>query len=364
MSALRIGYDATPLGGRHTGVGNYTGAVLQALLAEDVEVCCLSSGRARPDLSNYPVAMHRHLPLPTRAMYLLWQWTGRPRADLLLDDVDVYHATNYFLPPVASARTVLTIYDLAFLKHPEWCSPKIVGPFSRGVVKHAHRADAILTCSEATRMDIVDLLGVSVERVHVAYGAVDPALGAAHHAGSRLIEGPYILFVSTLEPRKNIEGMLRAFALAAKDIPHTLVLAGGVGWGMEGLGALIESLGIAPRVKRMGYVDDADMHGLYAEADVFFFPSHYEGFGLPVLEAMACGCPVITSRTSSLPEVGGEAAHYVDPNDIDAMAEALRQVLGDASLRETMGARGEKQAAKFSWKDAAARTLAVYRSLV
>jgi glycosyltransferase involved in cell wall biosynthesis len=170
--------------------------------------------------------------------------------------------------------------------------------------------------------------------------------------------------VSTLEPRKNIEGMLRAFALAAKDIPHTLVLAGGVGWGMEGLGALIESLGIAPRVKRMGYVDDADMHGLYAEADVFFFPSHYEGFGLPVLEAMACGCPVITSRTSSLPEVGGEAAHYVDPNDIDAMAEALRQVLGDASLRETMGARGEKQAAKFSWKDAAARTLAVYRSLV
>lgn len=374
MNPLRIGYDVTPLAGHRTGVGNYTEAVLRQMTshASDFEFRCLSTGRHRVNLAAYPgVTLHRHVPLPTRVMYKLWDLTGQPRADRLLSGVDVFHATNYFLPPVAAARAVLSIYDLAFLKHPEWCSPRIVGPFSRGVRRFAHRADAIVACSEATRADIVTLLGIPPERVRVVYGAVNDAAPAPPPAeAARLLEtrynlrGPFVLFVSTLEPRKNIEGLLRAFAQAASRIPHQLLLVGATGWGMEALPQFLASLGLGDRVRQLGYVaDPAHLPAFYAAADAFFFPSHYEGFGLPVLEAMTHGCPVITSRTSSLPEVAGDAARYVDPNNVEAMAEALCEVALDETLRAAMRERGLEQSRKFSWATAATQTLDLYRSL-
>lgn len=374
MTPLRIGYDVTPLAGRRTGVGNYTEAVLRHMLpfASGMQFHAFSSGRHRIDASTLGIASHRHVPLPTRALYALWNSTGLPRADKLVGGVDVFHATNYFLPPVASARTVLSIYDLAFLKHPEWCSPKIVGPFSRAVRQHALHADAIVACSAATRDDIVSLLGVDSARIHVVHGAVDiPAHLPERDASAKLlardlgIHTPFLLFVSTLEPRKNIEGILHAFALAAPHIPHTLVLAGGTGWGMEGLPALLQSLQLGDRVRLLGYVTQPEhLPALYTAADAFFFPSHYEGFGLPLLEAMAHGCPVITARNSSLPEVAGDAARYVDPNDHQAMADVLSEVAQDAALRDTLSAAGRTRARGFSWQDAATRTLDLYRSLV
>lgn len=370
---LHIGYDVTPLAGRRTGVGNYTEAVLRHMLpvASGMQFHAFSSGHHRIDASALGIASHRHVPLPTRALYALWNSTGLPRADKLLGGVDVFHATNYFLPPVARARTVLSIYDLAFLKHPEWCSPKIVGPFSRAVRQHALHADAIVACSAATRDDIVSLLGVDSARIHVVHGAVDIPHLPERDASAKLlardldIHTPFLLFVSTLEPRKNIEGMLRAFALAAPSIPHSLVIAGGTGWGMEGLPALLESLHLGDRVRLLGYVTQpAHLPALYTAADAFFFPSHYEGFGLPVLEAMAHGCPVITSQVSSLPEVAGDAARYVDPNDHQGMADTLCEVAHDAGLRDTLSAIGRVRARDFSWQYAASRTLDLYRSLV
>jgi len=374
MSLLRIGYDITPLAGHRTGVGNYTEAVLRHMLplASGMQFHAFSSGRHRIDASALGISRHRHVPLPTRVLYQLWNATGRPCADKLLGGVDVFHATNYFLPPVARARTVLSIYDLAFLKHPEWCSPKIVGPFSRAVRQHAHRADAIVACSAATRDDIVSLLGVDTSRIHVVHGAVEipTHLPEREEAAALLsrdlgINAPFLLFVSTLEPRKNIEGLLRAFALAAPQIPHTLVLAGGTGWGMEALPALLDSLRLGDRVRMLGYVTQpAHLPALYTAADAFFFPSHYEGFGLPVLEAMAHGCPVITARNSSLPEVAGDAARYVDPNDPQGMANTLCEVAQDAALRDTLSAAGRTRARAFSWQHAATSTLDLYRSLV
>jgi glycosyltransferase involved in cell wall biosynthesis len=380
---MQIGYDVTPLAPPRTGVGNYAYSLLRALMEADTSLSysLFSSGRHPADLEGLPevaswedtadLLMHRHVRLPTRLLYKIWDNLGRPRVDRMLEGVDIYHATNYYLPPVQEARRITTIYDLSFLKNPAWSSPKIVGPFSEGVRRFAHEADAIITCSEATKVDAVTMLGVHPEKVHVVYGAVDSSFGDVQRpeavdllVNEYDLRQPFLLYVGTLEPRKNIRGLLRAFAAVAQDVPHTLVLVGGVGWNMDGLDEEIESLGIADRVRRMGYLPRRNhLPAFYAAADAFFFPSFYEGFGLPVLEAMTCGCPVITSDTSSLPEVGGEAARYVSPDDEDHMAGTLLKVLTNERLRDSMSTLGFARAEKFGWDRSADRTLDVYRSL-
>lgn len=371
---MRIGIDVSPLTLQPTGVGAYTAAVIRHLLplAVDAEVLGLSSGlRSMDGAALAGLAAHRHLPVASRLLYQCWSWTRWPKVDRLLGGVDVFHATNYFLPPVASARRVLTVYDLAFLKMPELCSPKIVGPFSSNVRRFCRESDAILTCSAASKRDIVECCGVAPGRIEVAYGAVDEAFFAVgkDEAKARIardygIEGPFLLFVGTIEPRKNVAGIVRAFARIAGEIPHTLVLAGGLGWKSEPLDELIEGLGIGGRIRRTGYVRDrADLPAFYSAAEAFIFPSFYEGFGLPVLEAMACGCPVITANTSSLPEVAGEAALYVEPGDTEGLVERLLQLLGDEALRKSLAEKGRLQARKFSWEAAARVTLDTYRKL-
>lgn len=371
---MRIGIDVGPLTRAKTGVGQYTHALLHQLLrlGGDMEFLGLSSGLGAMDAAALEgLARHRHLRVPTRALYQTWSLLGWPQADRLLGGVDLYHATNYFLPPVAKARRVVTIYDLAFLRVPELCSPKIVGPFSRGVQRFAREADAVLVCSEATRRDVVELLGVPEDNVAVAYGAVDddfapvPRATAAQALAERYgLDTPFLLFVSTIEPRKNVLGLLRAFARVAKEFPHPLVLVGGTGWNSEGVDALIAELGLEQRVRRMGYLPDRkDLPLFYSAADAFVFPSFYEGFGLPVLEAMTCGCPVITSELTSLPEVAGDAALYADPHDPESIAAAIRTVLNDEARRATLAAQGRIQAGRFSWESCARVTLDAYRRL-
>ena len=370
---MRIGIDVTPLTPARSGVGYYTYYLLDQLLRDGagMEYHALSTGRGAPDLTGLAgLAARRHVALPTRAVYALWAAIGRPRADTLLGGVDVFHATNYVLPPVASARTVLTIYDLSFLRHPELCSPKIVGPFSRRVPRFAKRADAVLTCSEASKRDIVELLGVAPEKVCVAHGAANAGLAPMprEEAEARLaphgIAPPYLLFTGTLEPRKNVAGLIRAFDLAAPRIPHTLVLVGQWGWKTEDIQAALAEARHRDRIVVAGYLPGHNtLAAAYSAADVFVLPSFYEGFGLPVLEAMACGAPVITSRRASLPEVGGDAACYVAPDDTEALAHEIEEVASDAARRDAMRTRGFAQAKRFTWEACAARTRGVYRGL-
>ncbi len=371
---MQIGIDVSPLTPQRTGVGNYTYYMLRHLLAQGEEHIfkAFSSGIHGVDLAGLPpFAKHRHIGVPTRALYKCWSLFGRPRVDRLLKGVDIYHATNYFLPPTKKARRVVSVYDLAFLRVPELCSPKIVGPFSAGVKRFVREADAVITCSEATRRDVVELLDINEAQVHVAYGAVDENFASIPRpqavdllAQQYDVQQPFILFVSTLEPRKNVTGLLQAFAHIARDIPHTLVLIGGMGWYDENLDEHIEKLGISERVRRLGYVTPrSHLPAFYSAADAFVFPSFYEGFGLPALEAMTCGCPVITANTSSLPEVVGDAAQLVQPEDIDGLAATMRMVLTNERLREQMSTQGLQQAQRFSWTACAERTLDVYRSL-
>ncbi len=370
---MRIGFDITPITATRTGVGNYCYYLLKQLvrMAPDYVFTGFSSGSARVQLDELEGAVaHRHLAVPTRLLYQLWTVLRAPNVDRLLGGVDIYHATNFFLPPTRTARRVVTIHDLAFLAVPHLCDPKSVRPFSKGMRRFAAEADAIMAYSECTKRDIVNYLRIDPEKVTVAPMAVDedfvPVTGddasawVEEHYG---IRQPYLLFVSTIEPRKNVAGLVRAFALLAKDIPHNLVLVGSEGWQADATLRLIDDLNLTGRVIRPGFVPHSKLPAFYGAADAFVFPTFYEGFGLPLLEAMVCGCPVVTSNSSSIPEVTGDAAIQTNADDIEGIAGGVRKVLEDRDLRERMIARGRDHARKFSWQACAETTLEVYRRL-
>ena len=371
---MRIGIDVTPLTRDRTGVGEYTASLLQRLLqqAPDCTFHGFSTGLSPLDPAALEgLSSHRRLPIPTRAMYKLWTWTGRPRVDTLLGGLDLYHATNFFLPPVATARRVVTFHDLAYLRVPHLCSPKIVQTFSRSVRRFAREADGIVACSAATKRDMVELLGTPEGKIHVIHEAADeiftphdPEAARGYLQEHYGLTGPLVLFVGTLEPRKNVEGILAAFAQACPAVPHCLVLVGKLGWNLPRLPERISELGLENRCRLIGYVQSReDLPRFYSAADAFVFPSFYEGFGLPVLEAMACGCPVICSSAASLPEVAGDAAEYIDPNDTGQLSDALHKVLLNESRRRTMAERGIAQARRFSWSRCAEQTYEVYKAL-
>ena len=371
---MRIGIDISPITAVRTGVGQYCFYLLKNVLAlaTDCEFAGFSSGSARVELGPLAANIsHHHIPLPTRVVYSLWTALGRPKVDTFLGGVDVYHATNYFLPPTRTARRVVSVHDLAFLRIPGLCSPKIRGILSKRIRGFVQEADAVITCSEATRADAIELLDADPSKITTIYDAVDEMFApmdreaaAAYVAEHYGIRQPYLLFVSTLEPRKNVPTLLRAFAQLKNDIPHTLVLAGGVGWNAEPIFQTLAELNLASRVAQIGFVrSHAELPAFYSAADAFVFPTLYEGFGLSILEAMTCGCPVVTSNNSSIPEVTGGAALCVDALDTDAFANALRRLLEDAPLRESMIAHGREHAQRFSWKKCAQQTLDIYRQL-
>jgi glycosyltransferase involved in cell wall biosynthesis len=294
---------------------------------------------------------HRlRLPVPVEC------WTG---------PLDLFHATDFTLPPtLRRARTVLTIHDLAFERHPEETMPGMLG-FLRSVVpRSARRADAIIAVSEATRRDLIDCYRLPPDRIAVIPHGVStrfspvPADGepgiSALREKYRLPDDGFILTVGTLQPRKNHLRLVQA--LAAMKHAASLVIAGGSGWAYEAVRAEVSRLGLEQRVILAGFADDADLPVLYRAAAVFAYPALYEGFGLPVLEAMACGLPVVASNTSSLPEVAGDATLLVDPLDPAAIADALDRALGDSGLRADLAQRGLARAAEFTWVRAARRT--------
>lgn len=370
---MHVGFDITPLAGQRTGVGNYCHYLLKGLLRlAEGEITGFSASLAPPCLNGFESLPVRRLTVPTRGLYKSWEWFRRPRIDTLMPGIDVYHATNYFLPPARKARRVVTFHDLAFVKRPDLCSPKISGLFARLSGRFAGEADAVIACSESTRNDAIELLGAEPGKVVVAYEAVDEDFKPVERAEAagllekrHHIKQPYLLFVGTLEPRKNLPALIEAFAGLAKDIPHTLVLAGGAGWGSAPVFGAIEKFGLNERVICTGFVSPhSDLALFYSAADAFVFPSLYEGFGLPLLEAMACGCPIAAANTSSVPEVAGPAALYFDPADPADIAGAVWKVLEDVSLRYSLVAHGLVQAAKFSWENCARATLDVYRRVL
>jgi glycosyltransferase involved in cell wall biosynthesis len=287
--------------------------------------------------------------------------------------VDVAHFTNGMVPLALSVPTVVTIHDMSLTMFPKYHPPRRVLLNRPLVDLAARRADAIITVSESAKRDIVRLYGSQAERIHVVHEAAAPSFQPVRdRAGLARVRERYdladrfILYVGTIEPRKNLPKLIEGFASRRKSgqLPHQLVCAGPYGWLSRDIEDLIDRLQIEDAVRFTGYVPFGDLAALYSLAEMFVFPSLYEGFGLPVIEAMACGTPVVTGHVAALEEVGGGAVEQVGHLDADSLGDAMVRLAGDRQRRERLSTLGRERAQLFSWERAARETLKVYRHAV
>jgi glycosyltransferase involved in cell wall biosynthesis len=321
------------------------------------------AGRARLDLSPGALDSVRGSVLPSRVHAAIWHRLQLPiPAELWSGRVDVLHAPDFLAPPLAAARAVVTVHDLSFLRLPERADPRLQRYLASAVPRSVRRAAHVLADSQNTRQDAIELLGLEPEAVTVAYPGVSPAMSSPVEATSRRevlrrygLDRPFVLGVGTLEPRKDWPTLIAAFNEAAASLgldELTLAIAGSEGWMTE---TIHEAHYSSPAdVRLLGFVPDEDLPALYQAATAFAYPSVYEGFGLPPLEAMSCGVPTVVSDSSCLPEVVGDAALIVPAGDAAALASALVKVVSDRETRASLGRRGPQRAAVFTW-DACAR---------
>jgi glycosyltransferase involved in cell wall biosynthesis len=304
-------------------------------------------------------------PIPARIVREVWdRGAARPRAEDWTGPVDVVHATNFVAPP-ARAPVVVTVHDVTFLRYPELCTPDTLR-YPVSIRRAVARGAVVHTPSEFVAGEVRELLGVPADRVVAIHSGVppvrdgDPTRGAVVAGGAR-----YVLALGTIEPRKNLTTLVAAFDRLAADAPELrLVLAGPPGWDAARVQAAIDASRARERVVQLGFVDDRDRADLMAGAAVFAYPSVYEGFGFPPLEAMQSGVPVVAGDAGALPEVLGDAALLVPPTSVEALAEAIRTLVDpESSARATFVTRGRAQIRRYDWDTTTARMLDLYRSL-
>lgn len=371
---MRIGIDFTSASRERAGIGRYARELIRALVQVDAanRYLLFVPSDAQPDLLTYAWGTNftiKHGPLNERYLAALWQ---RARVPLPIESFigacEVLYSPDFLLPPTRAKRKLVTVHDLSYMRLPE-CFPKpLLNYLNNAVPRSLDRADLILADADSTRRDLSELCKIPPGKIRTLYSGVDarfrpdvPEESKAHI--QTLTRGrPYLLAVGTLQPRKNYVRLIEALSRLVTDrqLPFAnlqLVIAGSRGWMFQDILAAPERYGIRDRVIFPDYVADADLPALYAGATLFVFPSLYEGFGLPIAEAMACGTPVVTSNAASLPEVAGDAALYFDPRDVDAMATQILHALSDDALRTDLRGKGFVQALNFSWDKAAIELL-------
>jgi glycosyltransferase involved in cell wall biosynthesis len=384
---LKVVVDATPLLPKPSGVGLYVYNLIHSLHAlscqEDFELGIVY----QPSLKNwllgnlsFPTLLEKYsnlhlLPLPVRVLNLL-AVCPNPLLSYFEKGFgypNIFHGTNYAVYPCQKSLKVMNIYDLSFIRYPNYVN-SVVRTYTNRVKQSLKWCDLVITISESSKKDIVEYLNVSPERIYVTPLAsryyptyleenlITPQVNAVNYN----FETPYFLFVSTIEPRKNIITLISAFnQLKEKHkIDHHLILIGNTGWKYEQIFAEIERSPWRDQIHHLNYLSDEEVALFYSKADAFVYPSHYEGFGLPVLEAMTLGAPVVTSNTSSLPEVAGDAAILIDPNEPANLAEAMLQIISDSQRRDELIQKGKERANLYNWEKTAVATLQAYKALV
>ncbi len=349
---MRIVLDVSPLARPRTGIGNYVRGMVAGLAeaagGEHELVAFGPSGprgrqRIREALAGLPIEVRT--PLVPHALRQAWSRSARVPVERIVGALDVFHFSDWMYPPQRHGLRATTIHDLVPLRHPEWVEPETVRMHGPKYEHAARTCDGIFVNSRFTGREVVELLGVPEERVRVAYPGIDPLFRPDGEAAD--LGGPYLLAVGTLEPRKNLPALVAAFALLRQRRPElTLALAGLEGWEERPLEA--------EGVRLLGFVSDAELARLYRGAAAFAYPSRFEGFGMPVVEALASGVPAVVSSHASLNEAGGDATIRVDPEDTTAFAEAL-----DRAVEEPRG-RGLAHASRFTWRACGEAVLAGY----
>ena len=366
---MRIGIDARLVHYRSAGISQYTLHLVEQLAAIDEE-------------DQFTVFQSRHDPStlvdrPNFRRRSLWTPPHHRLEQILLPlelaavDLDVLHSPDFIPPFRRNCKSVITVHDLNFLLFRDFLTPESASYYGQ-IDQAVRKCDHIIAVSHSTKRDIVRLTGAPEDKITVVHEAAHPSYRPLDRSAARRrvgeqfdLDRPFVLFVSTIEPRKNVPTLLRAFRRLLDDYrPEVdLVLAGEEGWLFDDVFELVQELSLNGRVRFLGQVATEDLIALYNAAQLLVHPALYEGFGLPPLEAMACGTPVVASNTSSLPEVVGDAALLVDPAEADEMTVAIWRLLSDDALRRQMRDKGLKRARLFSWRRAAKETLGIYRRL-
>jgi glycosyltransferase involved in cell wall biosynthesis len=381
---MKIGIDYTAAMWQGAGIGRYTRELIRATLAHGPEfqyVLFFAAGGLNRSSSyvadlqqicrQYPNVRAAPIPLSPRRLTQLWQRLRLPLpVELFTGHLDLLHAPDFVLPPTR-ARSLVTIHDLSFFVYPQFAAPGMVRYLTSAVPRSVQRANVVLADSEWTRRDLNTYMRVPPERVAVVYPGVDPVFRPmlpVEYAPLRhklALPDDFLLFVGTLSPRKNIVRLLEALHIIIQR-PRwrrlTLALVGKIGWLCDDIFQAIARLELQEHVRLMDFVDDNDLPAVYNLARAGVFPSLYEGFGLPALEALACGSPLVTANNSSLPEVTGDAAVLVDAENVQAIARGIEQALEDDSLRARLRAEGPERAKLFTWERATQQLLAWYRA--
>lgn len=363
---MRVGLEVTAAVRQGAGIGRYVRELLRALAQLDT-TNEYKLFYATPNPVPHPLPAlpsnfsARHLPFHDIWLARLWHRAQLPLpVELITGPLDLYHAPDFTLPPVR-ARSLLTIHDLSFVRDPESAAPGLRDYLNTVVPRSVARATHLIAVSQATKADLMDLYHTPESKISVLYEGVDPIFKPTPEPAIRekykLGSAPYIFSVSTIQPRKNYARLIRAMAALPE---YRLVIAGGPGWLHEPIYAEADKPEVKGRVQFLGFVPDADLPALYSEAAAFAYPSLYEGFGLPLLEAMACGTPTLTSNVSCLPEVAADAAVLVDPLRVEAIADGLKQTLAQ---RQQLITRGFERAAQFRWDAVARQLLSLYQTV-
>jgi glycosyltransferase involved in cell wall biosynthesis len=386
---LKVVVDATPIQPKPSGVGLYVANLIHSLHKLQVREEFQLGIAYQPGLKNWlrgnlsvPALINQFpniyfVPIPVRLSSLLLSLSPNPLISNYLeqrfDYPDIVQGTNYSVYCCRNSKRIINIYDLVFIKYSDY-TDSVVQQYEKRIQQCLKWTDLVITISESSKRDVVEYLGVDPNRVYVTPLASRYSSEYLSEEQSERLKAsidydfsiPYLLFVSTIEPRKNITSIIEAFnRLKQKHkIEHHLVLIGRKGWHYEPIFAAIENSPWNNQIHHLDYLSDELVALFYSQADAFVYPSHYEGFGLPVLEAMTLGTPVITSNTSSLPEVAGDAALLVDPDDSTSLADAIVKVISDSHLRAELIGKGKERAKLYSWERTAQETLKAYKSLL
>ena len=370
---MRVLLDVSAVPARPVGAGVYTIAIARGVaVRDDVDLHLLTRRGDRDRWSTIAPAATLHALAPNRRpARLVWEQVAGPRVAQRIRP-DVWHAPHYTMPLRSAVPTAVAMHDLTFFDHPEWHERSKVVYFRRMIAAAARRADVIITGShdaaEGLRTRFRPRGEIVVVHHGVDHGRFSPTGDEAADEAALARHGvtrPYIAFASTIEPRKDVPTLVQAFARIAASHPDLqLVLAGGDGWGVAQARDAIAASGVATRILRPGYVDDATLGALFRRAEVIAYPSLVEGFGMPALEALASGTPLVTTSGSALEEIVGDAGLLVPPANADALAAALTNVLDDASLAAGLRAAGPPRAATFTWERSIEAHVDIYRRAI